>query len=357
MTTPDDQPPRRDGRRRWGALLLGGALLAAACSGGDGDGGPRESADDRGPRSGAVPTLPGGLELTPVDPRRVLVADGLTFGQPLPSQQLAADAFTEDPEVISALVRRVYARADGRLVGEALVLTLEGAAVFDQEVLDAFATGVVAALGDGEAEATELAGRATFRSGGSAGTAIGFLEGNLLVVVRGADDHDVGVVVERQLAAIAAGAMGPAEPVTPLIPVSIGAAFVPAPTIAFQPIPPPEEEPAPEPPVLPGATGVEGRYGVVAGERRTTVWAFTVDPGVYPSAEALEPAMAALVSARAGGAPAEGVEVVDRVVQRATGAEASPSARAFRHQGLVLLVEGLDPAQVDAVVSAWIAAL
>jgi hypothetical protein len=102
---------------------------------------------------------------------------------------------------------------------------------------------------------------------------------------------------------------------------------------------------------------VQGRYGVVAGERRTTVWAFTVDPGAYPSAEVLEPAMAALASARAGGAAPEAIEVVDRVVQRATGAEGSPSARAFRHGALVLLVEGTDPAQIDAVVSAWIAAL
>ena len=165
------------------------------------------------------------------------------------------------------------------------------------------------------------------------------------------------MVVERQLAAIAAGITGAVEPVTPLVPLPIDAAYVAVPTVAFQPIPPPEEEPPPEPPALPGATGVQGRYGVVAGERRTTVWAFTVDSATYPSAEVLEPAMAALVSARAGGAPAEGVEVVDRVVQRATGAEGAVSARAFRHQGLVLLVEGLDPAQVDAVVSAWIIAL
>lgn len=357
MTTPQDQSPRCRGRRRLAVLLLGGALLVAACSGGDDDGATGTPADDDGPNGGAVPTLAGGLDLSPVDPRRVLVADGLTFGQPLPSQQLAAEAFTEDPEVASALVRRVYARVDGRLVGEALVLVLDGAEMFDEGVLEAFAGGVVAALGDGESEATELAGRPTYRSRGRDGTAIGFLEGNLLAVVRGTDDHDIGVVVERQLAAIAAGAIGPAEPVTPLIPLPIGAAFVPAPTIAFQPIPPPEEETPPVPPVLPGATAVEGRYGVVAGERRTTVWAFTVDPAVYPSAEVLEPAMAALVSERAGGAPAEGVEVIDRLVQRATGAEGSSSARAFRQQGLVLLVEGLDPAQVDAVASAWIAAL
>lgn len=357
MTIHDDQLRPSSGGRWLAALLLIGALLGAACTGSDGGGNDAAPSSDDGPNAGALPTLAGGVELTAVEPVRVLVGDGLAFGQPLPSQQLAADAFTEDPEVASAVARRVYSLSDGRLIGAALVLALDGAEVFDQGVLDAFVRGVVAALGDGTQEELALAGRTAFRSRGSGGTAIGFLEGNLLVVVRGSDDHDVGVVVERQLVAIAAGATGTAEPVTPLVPLPIGAAFVAVPTVAFQPIPPPDEEPPPDPPALPGATGVQGRYGVVAGERRTTVWAFTVDPISYPSAEVLEPALAALVSARAGGAPAEGVEVVDRVVQRATGAEGTVSARAFRHQGLVLLVEGVDPAQVDAVVSAWVTAL
>lgn len=357
MTIQDDQRRPRGGCRRLAALLLLGALLSAACTGSDGGGNDTAPSSDDGPDAGALPTLAGGVELTAVEPVRVLVGDGLAFGQPLPSQQLAAEAFTEDPEVASAVTRRVYSLRDGRLIGEALVLAIDGTEVFDQRVLDAFVRGVVAALGGGTQEEVVLGGRTTLRSRGSGGTVIGFLEGNLLVVVRGADDHDVGVVVERQLAAIAAGITGAAEPVTPLVPLPIDAAYVAVPTVAFQSIPPPEEEPPPEPPALPGATRVQGRYGVVAGERRTTVWAFTVDPATYPSAEVLEPAMAALVSARAGGAPAEGVEVVDRVVQRATGAEGAASARAFRHQGLVLLVEGLDPAQVDAVVSAWITAL
>ena len=45
------------------------------------------------------------------------------------------------------------------------------------------------------------------------------------------------------------------------------------------------------------------------------------------------------------------------MVQRADGADGAVSARAFRHGGLALLVEGPDPAQLDAVVSAWIDAL
>ena len=225
-------------------------------------------------------------------------------------------------------------------------------------MLDAFVGGAVGALGDGTTEAVTIAGRPVLRSQGPSGTVMGYREGNQLMLVRGPAPEDIGV--RRGTAArrrCAAGAVGAAEPFTPLVPLPIDAAFVPVPTVSFQPIPPPEEEPPPEPPGLPGATGVQGRYGVVAGERRTTVWAYTLDPATYPSAERLEPALAALASARAGGAPVETTEVLGRVVLSADGPEGSPSVRAFRHQGLVLVVEGQDPAQLDAVITAWLTVL
>lgn len=357
VTFRDDQTRARNRHRRLTALLLVGVLFGSACRGSD-EGGERATPrGDEGPSEAPPPTLAGGVELTPVDPARVLAGTGLAFGQPLPSEQIAAEAFTADPEVASAMARRVYSLRDGRLIALALVLSLDGAELFDQGVLDAFVRGVVAASGDGTEQVVGLAGRSAFRSQGADGSVMGFLEGDLLVVVRGPNEQEVSVVVERQLLAIAEGAPGSAAPMTPLVPLPIDAAFVAVPTVDFQPIPPPEEEPPPEPPALPGATGLHGRYGVVAGERRTVVWAFTVDPGVYPTAEVLEPAIGALVSARAGGVAAEGVEVVDRVVLRATPADGAPSVRAFRHNALVLLVEGADAAQVDAVVSAWIMAL
>lgn len=343
--------------RRFVALLISGALFCAGCAGENAPEGATTDAESRGPNAGTPPTLTGGVELVAVDPLRVLVGDGLAFGRPLPSEQAGADAFAQDPEVAATTLRRVHSLPDGRLLGQVLVLTLEGAEIFDQGVLGAFVRGVVATLGDGTATDSVVGGRPVLRSLGPAGTTIGFLEGNLLVLARGAADPDVTSVVERQLAAIAAGVVGPPDPVTPLVPLPIDAAFVPVPTVVFQVIPPPEDEPPPEPPGFPGATGVQGRHGVVAGERRTIVWAFTLDPAAYPSAEIVEPAMAALASSRAGGAVPEAVEVIDRVVQRATGSPDLPSARVFRHEGLVLLVEGADPAQLDAVVSAWIDAL
>ena len=192
VTTHDDHTgPSRRRRRASPPCCSSGALVGGACS-----------AAARRPTTAtattasttartpvALPTLAGGLELAAVDPAQVLTGDGLAYGQPLPSQQAAADAFLEDPEVAAVTARRVYSPRDGRLVGEALVLALDGAELFDQGVLDAFVRGRRRVAGRRRAGATvELGGRTTIRSRGDDGTAIAYLEGNLLVVVRGADD-------------------------------------------------------------------------------------------------------------------------------------------------------------------------
>lgn len=349
--------PGRSGRRRRRVVLLPALALTlvAACSGGGGR--PDHLADDGDrPNPGPLPTLPGGVELAAVDPAAVLVGAELAFGTPLPSEQGAADGFTADPEVSAAIARRVFVAADGRRLGEALVLVLDGSELFDQEALTAFERAVVAGVGGGRATEAELVGRTVLRSSTADRMALGFREGDLLTVVRGSAEADVNLAVTRQLEAIARGERGPPGPVTPMIALPGGAAFIPMATVSFEPIPP-EEEPAPEVPAFPGAIGVEGRYGVVAGERRTLVWAFALDLATYPSAEALAPALPALVADRAGGTAPQATEVVDRVVLTATNPEGMPSARAFRHQGLVLLVEGDRAAQLDAVVTAWITAL
>jgi hypothetical protein len=355
VTSLVDLSPRR---RRIAVAVVTGALVAgalAACR--DGGGSGAEVSQDRGPNAAPPQTLAGGVELASVDPHRLLVGAGLGYGEPLPSQQAAADAYLEDPEVASVVARRLYSRGDGRLLGEVLVLSLDGRELFDEAVLDAFVTGAVAAQGGGEVTAETIGGREVLRSRGSSGTAFGYLEGDQLILLRGSDDHDMRVVVDRQLRAFAAGEAGQADPFTPLLPSPIGSAFVPVPTITFQPVPGADEEPVPEPPGLPGATAVEGRYGVVAGERRTTIWAYALDLGTYPSAESLTPALTTTVSTRAGGAPVEVVEVLGRVVLAADGPEGSPSVRAFRHGGIAVIVQGLDPGQLDAVITAWLTAL
>ena len=54
---------------------------------------------------------------------------------------------------------------------------------------------------------------------------------------------------------------------------------------------------------------------------------------------------------------AERSEVLGRVVLGADGPEGSPSVRAFRHDGVAVIVEGIVPAQLDAVITAWLTEL
>lgn len=361
MAADDTSPTQRRRARRLLVALVAAAALAAACSGGGGDGGgqPDQAADgaDDGPTPGPLPTLPGGIDLPAREPAGVLVGTGLAFGSPLPSEQAAADAFTADPEVTQAIARRVFVAADGRRLADALVLVLDGSELFDLGALVAFERAVVAGFGGGTVRDVELGGRTVLRASASGRTSVAFREGNLLAIVTGPVAADAEQVVRLQLEAMARGEVGPPEPVTPLIAIGSGAAFIPMATVSFEPIPPPEEEPGPEAPALAGATGVEGRYGVVAGERRSVVWVFTLDLATYPSAEALAPALPGLAAARADGTPPQVLEVGDRVVLASTNPDGEPSARVFRHQGLVLLVEGNRASQLDAVVSAWIDAL
>lgn len=332
-------------------------LLLAACSG-DGPSAIDEVGDDRqGANRGPLPTIAGGVDLDEVDPVSLLVGADLAFGSPLPSEATAADQFTNEAEVRAVTVRRVFEVPTARQLGEVLVLSLDGAELFDEGVLRAFQDALVEALSGGEVGSLELVGRRTLHASGDLASVVAFREGSALVIVSSAVDADAVLVVTRQLEARVRGEVGTAELRTPLLPTPAEAAFLPVATIAFTPFSPPEDEPAPEAPALPAATGLQGRYGVVAGERRTTVWGISVDTSTYPTAEALEPAMRDLVAARAGGIAPEPVELIDRVVLVSTAPAGEASAQAFRHRGLVILVEGTDPAQLDAVTSAWIAAL
>ena len=341
---------------------MGLLLVLGACGSDNSARGPADGPGERGDRSnrGVLPTIAGGIELTAVDPAAVLVADGLTFGQPLPSEQAAADAFADGPEVTEAAARRVLSAATTRLVARVIVLTLDGSEFFDAGSLDGFVSGLIESYGGGPIEEVVVGPQRTFRSVGVDTTAQGFVLGNLLVLVTAPVGADAALVVERQVAARAAGIVGTTVPFTPMLPLPIEAPFVAVPSVSFQAIAPPEIEVPPTPPEVAGATGVLGRYGVVAGERRTVVWSVTVDPVRYPTAEALDPVMASLAATRAGGAAAAVTEVLDRVVwaaDAAPGVKGARAARVFRYGSLVVLVEGTDPVQVDAVVGDWISTL
>ena len=338
-------------------MLLAGLLVACTD---DGPGRPDEVGDDRrGPNAGPLPTIPGGVELTAVEPAAGLVGEGLAYGTPLPSEQLAAEALAGSPEVADVVARRVLLEADARHLADVVLVTLEGAELFDEGSLAAFERALVVSLGGGaDVDDAEVAGRPALVAVGEEATVVAHREGSLLTVVRAAAEADARLVATRQVEARARGEVGSLDPRTPMAALAVDAAFVEVPNVAFAPIPPPEEEPvSPSPPALAGAAAVQARYGVIAGERRTVVWALALDPAAHPSAESVAPLLGPLVAERAGGAPTEATELIDRIVVSADAPVGERSARAFRHQGLVLLAEGVRPDQLDALVTAWIPAL
>ena len=350
MTSLVDQPRWR----RIGALVLAVTLAAGACS--DDGGSDGAVTQDAGPNTLPPQTLPGGVELAAVDPLRLLAGDGLAYGQPLPSEQAAAEAYLEDPEVASVMARQLHSRGDGRRMGDVLVLELNGAEIFDESVLDGFVGGAVGALGDGTTEPVTIAGRPVLRSQGPSGTVMGYREGNQLMLVRGPAPEDIGGVVERQLQALAVARSARRS----RSPRSSRCRSTP-PSCRCPPCPSnrsrrPRRSPRRSRQVCRAQRGFWVATAWSPGERRTNVWAHTLDPTTYPSAERLEPALAALAStpgrcARGG----EGGARPPRLQRRRR--RWPPLSPRVPPSGLALVVEGQVPAQLDAVITAWLTEL
>src|SRR5690606_24228686 len=121
-----------------------------------------------------------------------------------PSEQLAAEAFTESPEITSVVARRVHA-APGRRLGSVVLLTLDGSEIFDEDALAAFEAAAVAGLAGTPADGVEIAGRSALQASGAAVTAVGFREGNLLVLVTSPAEADAVLVATRQIEAMGRG--------------------------------------------------------------------------------------------------------------------------------------------------------
>jgi hypothetical protein len=302
------------------------------------------------------PTLVGGVALDPVDPGSLVVGHDLSFGTALPSTDAALAVLTETAEVMSVMSRRVYDTPSAEPRADLAVLTLDGEAFYDEAAVDGWVAAFVGRLVDAEPVPGEIGDVAVVRAGAGPRAALGFRRGDALVVVEGTEAHAewVGTVM---LQGLAAGEEPRPWPATPLLALPVDGAFAAVPGVGFPPFPPDDPEPAPAPPPFPGTTAVEGRIGVVGGERRATVWSIATDPNTHPTAESLIADIDALVSGRAGGAAASRDEVSGRIVTGADGPAGTRSARAFLHGRLVVLVEGADAAQVDAIVTAWVTAL
>ena len=337
-------PGRRRARRRW-PRLLGAMLVAGACSGSDGSGSDPDHPPGARPNGGRCPPSPVGWSCTRRSrPRAGGGGSGL---RPAPAERGGGGRRPSPPTPRwpGPWCRRVHSRRDGRLVGRTLILGSTAPSCSTRPCSTPSYEARWRPSAPGRPRSSSWPADPCSAPAAETCSAVGYREGDLLVVVTGTVDHDIQVVVARQLDGHGGGGHGVAA--TPSPRWSRSPSTPPScrcPRLAFQVIPPPEEEPVPPAPTFAGATGVDGRYGVVAGERRTTVWVFTVDPATYPSAERLEPAMAAL-AVGAGGAPVArgGSRWSTGSCTAPTAADGAPSARVFRHQGLVLLVEGLIP--------------
>jgi hypothetical protein len=307
------------------------------------------------PTGGPPVTLPGGVDLPRRDPASVLVGPGLAFGSQLPSTTAGLVELEATEEVRSTLGRRVYDQPSARLLAELSVLVLDGKAFHDERTLERWVASFVGRLAGAEPRRARVEGRPVVRAGTGGRAVLGLRRGSLLVLVSGSPD-EVEWVTVLMLQGLRTDDPPRPWPATPLALLDATAPFVPVPGVEFVPFPPAEDEPPPAPPPLAGTLATQGRIAVVGGERRATVWSMATDPGVYPTAEELAPAIDALVGSRSGGSPSV-TELEDRLVTAADGPPGGTSARAFHHGNVVVLVEGRDPAQLDAVATAWVRAL
>jgi hypothetical protein len=341
---------RRHAAAAAAALALVGAL--AACSGDGGDAGERERdpVDETAPRDTRT-TTDATLALAEADPTSLLVAEGIRFGT-APAPLLAAlDAYRDDVAVLDADGAIAWDATSVLRVAEVVVLALDPGAFTDESLLDVYVDRLRNAAAEGARRVES------------------FQRGNLLALLTGLDAARLADLAARMQAAVDAGQTGTDERFTPLRELATGAVFVPLTTARFDPYPvggepvqpstptthaPPEPPP---PPILPGIgeVAIELRQVVVAGEVRALAWALAVPLRLRPSAELLEPAIPPAVAGRAG-EPTTSF-VVDRSVWTADPTDERSAVRAFRHGNVVVMVEGADPVQLDALVGAWITAL
>jgi hypothetical protein len=307
------------------------------------------------PTAGPPVTIPGGVDLPRRDPASVLVGPGLAFGSQLPSATAGLAELEATEEVRSTLGRRVYDQGSARLLAELSVLVLDGTAFHDERTLERWVVSFVGRLAGSEPRRARIEGRPIVRAGAGGRAVLGLRRGSLLVLVSGARD-ETDWVAALMLQGLRTDDPPRPWPATPLAFMAADVPFVPVPGVEFVPFPPAEDEPPPAPPVLAGTLATEGRIAVVGGERRATVWSLATDPGVYATAEELAAAIDALVGSRTGGSTSI-TELGDRLVTAADGPPGGTSTRAFHHGNVVVLVEGRDPAQLDAVATAWVRAL
>lgn len=338
----------RVGGRAAGVVLASALTVVVACTGDDGDG--AASSRDRGETTvstASVPSTSTTTETPRLDPNSALVARGYLFGSAPPSLAATRDVYRADDLVLGSEVAVAWHASRVQRIADVIVLSLDEPALVDDEVVRAYVKAFEGALA-----------RAGQRS-------VSFLHGNLLVVLVGPDSRAVTALRSAMQAAIKSGGKGGATRTTPMRRVATTSVFVELPDAVFEPYPVPTDttvegtpttedpgEPPPPPTIdASGAVGsVELRRVLVGSEARALAWALAIRTDVVRSAEQLESLVERSVRSRVR-ADVTTRAVSDRVVWVAAG------IRAFRAHNIVVIVEGADEVQLDALVASWLRVL
>lgn len=303
-----------------------------------------------------TPTRPA-LELGNRDPASVLTGDGLLFGDPGPEALLASQGFESDPLVQSAATRGVYSADTLESVATVSALGLAPGVFTSAAAVDGYVRGLAVGVagGDDTPVDAQLGALDGFAASSESRSVITFRLDNVVVLVAASSPAGARIVAAAMVNATVGGAVADPGTTTPFAVLDPAAAFVALNGFVFAPFPTDEEkvvlafEPLPVP-LIDGMGGLpQGRLVVLGNEIRASAWALPASPDSYASAEALVDPMRLLAAARSGGEVSEQV-VAGRTIYKG---DASEPIRVFRLANLVLVVDGLDAANADAVVAEW----
>ena len=291
------------------------------------------------------------------DPTSLLAADGFVFGGPEPETVLAADGIGSDPLVQRALARTVYSAETGEELATLLAVVLEPGVFTSAAAVNGFVGGLATGLigTDDPPMPVPIGGFDGFAASSGQRSIVAFRVDNVVVMVEADSPATAGAVGEAVAVADSTGAGVDSTTMTPFSDVDPFSVFSPLAGFEFAVFPTDEEkvdlpfEPLPVP-TLDGLAGFPvGELVVIGNEIRGAAWAVPVSRASYASAEDLIEPMRNLAATRSGGAATEQV-IAGRTVY---GGDAVESIRVFRHENLVLVVDGFDRVNADAIVAAW----
>ncbi len=338
------------------------ALLAAGCAppGGEDTTSPLAEGEDQVLAESPAPIRPA-IVLGTRDPASVLAGAGLVFGTAGGAAVLSVQGYETDPLVQQAVVRDVYAADTGEPVGSVVVLTLAPGVFTSTAAVDGYVRGLASGAAEsvGGAQEIALGGVDGFFASTESQAFVTFRLDDVVALVSAPTGGGAQTLAATIAQGALSGAGGAVSTVTPFAEVPASSAFVDLEGFEFDLFPGDDEkgdlayEPQPAP-LLDGLLGLpEARLVVIGNEIRGAAWVLPAARASYASAEELVEPMRLLAAERSGG------EVTEEVVAGRTvfAGDAGASVRVAVDENLVLVVDGIDPVNADAILAEWLGSL